>query len=428
MPLSDLSASLRRHTLPNGLRVVLHRDDRLPLVALNLWYHVGSKNEAPGETGFAHLFEHLLFQGSAHVDTNGHFHAVQQVGGSANGSTWFDRTNYYETLPAHHLERGLWLESDRMGFFLEAIDQRKLDTQRDVVINERRQRIDNQPYGRAFERMNEMLFPPGHPYRWPVIGSIPDLEAATLDTVRRFFRDFYAPNNAVLTLAGAFDNDEALTAIERWFGPIPSGPPIERPRVDDPTEPFERREVLPDDVPLVRLYLGHHAPPFGTESWYAGDLLAHVLAAGKTSPLYRDLVYDRRLAQDVGAFILPTELGGSFLIVATAKPGVEAERLEEALAEHLRRAAAEPPADDDLERARRRILTSLYGELESLGDRADHLSRFTTFFDRPADAFREAERYQTLDGEALRAFAAAHLADTKRAVLTVAPKPAAEAG
>ena len=215
-----------RHQLANGLRVVLQPDDTLPLVAVNLWYHVGSKNERPACTGLAHLFEHMLFQGSANVGVNDHFRLVQQAGGTANGSTWFDRTNYYETLPASHLDLALWLESDRMGFLLPALDQEKLENQRQVVMNERRERIDNQPYGRAFERLNELLYPANHPYHWPVIGYMDDIEGATLDGVAEFFETYYAPNNAVLTLAGDFQPHQAIERIDHFFGSIPTGKPM----------------------------------------------------------------------------------------------------------------------------------------------------------------------------------------------------------
>src|SRR5258706_6757824 len=221
----NLDLPFQYHRLANGLRVVLHRNAALPLVAVNLWYHVGSKNERPGRTGFAHLFEHMLFQGSEHVATHDHFRLLQQVGGVANGSTWYDRTNYYETLPSHQLDLGLWLESDRMGFFLPALTQENLDTQRDVVMNERRQRIENQPYGQAGERLHELLYPADHPYHWPVIGYMEDIAAATLEEVQAFFRTYYTPSNAVLTLAGDFDPEAALDRVEAWFGNIPAGPP-----------------------------------------------------------------------------------------------------------------------------------------------------------------------------------------------------------
>src|SRR3954447_6242404 len=217
----DLDLPFQYHRLANGLRVVLHRNAARPLVAVNLWYHVGSKNERPGRTGFAHLFEHMLFQGSEHVGTHDHFRLLQQVGGVANGSTWYDRTNYYETLPSHQLDLGLWLESDRMGFFLPALTQENLDTQRDVVMNERRQRIENQPYGRANETLSDLLYPPDHPYHWPVIGYMEDIAAATLEDVRTFFGTYYTPNNAVISVVGDIEPEQALERIEAWFGNIP---------------------------------------------------------------------------------------------------------------------------------------------------------------------------------------------------------------
>src|SRR3954464_5726207 len=212
-PTTSLDFHLSQHRLDNGLKVVLHRNAALPLVAVNLWYHVGSKNERPGRTGFAHLFEHMLFQGSEHVGTHDHFRLLQQVGGVANGSTWDDRTNHYETLPSQNLDLGLWLEADRMGFFLPALTQENLDTQRDVVMNERRQRVENQPYGQAGERLHELLYPAGHPYHWPVIGYMEDIAAATLEDVRTFFRTYYTPNNAVITVVGDIDPGEALERV-----------------------------------------------------------------------------------------------------------------------------------------------------------------------------------------------------------------------
>ncbi len=420
----DLSCA--RHTLPNGLRVVLHREPSLPLVAINLWYHVGSKNERRGRTGFAHLFEHMLFQGSEHVPLHAHFRYVQQVGGVLNGSTWYDRTNYYETLPAHHLELGLWLESDRMGFLLPAITQQNLDTQRDVVINERRQRVENQPYGRASERLHELLYPPDHPYHWPVIGYLDDIAAATLDEVRAFFRTYYTPNNAVLTLAGDLEPAPALALVERWFGEIPRGP--EPPPLDLPPLAAlggERRETQADDVRLARVYIGFRTPRYGDPRWYAGDLLAGVLAAGKSSVLYRDLVYERQLAQEVGVHLNPTELAGTFYVVATARPGVDPEALLAAVSEHLARAAAAPPEPADLERARNKALTDIWGVLQKLDNRADLLSQFATFFDDPAALAAEPERYAHLTPEELAGFAADFLRPEERVVVTVVPQEAA---
>jgi len=414
---------LEEHRLANGLRVVLHRDERLPLVTLNLWYHVGSKDERPGLTGFAHLFEHMLFQGSEHVSGTDHFRYIQQVGGVANGSTWYDRTNYYETLPCHHLDLGLWLESDRMGFFLQALTSDKLETQRSVVMNERRQRVDNQPYGRALERVHELLYPPDHPYHWPVIGYMDDIAAATLDDVRSFFRTHYTPSNAVLTLAGRFDPDDALARVERWFGAIDSAPAAKPPRsLPDPRFSGERRDRLSDAVRLPRVYLAFQAPPYGEAPWYAGDLLAQILTAGKSSVLHEDLVYRRELARNVAAYVLPTELAATFTIVATANPDQEVERVEGAILEHLDRIATDGPSEEDLERARNRVLHDLYEELQTLDARADLLSQCATLFGDPARAFTEADRYSAVDAAAIAAFARSYLIEGGRSVVTVMPR------
>lgn len=419
---------LSRHRLANGLQVVLHRDATLPLVAVNLWYHVGSKNEQPGRTGFAHLFEHMLFQGSEHVGTNDHFRYLQEVGGVANGSTWYDRTNYYETLPARHLELALWLESDRMGFLLGGLDEAKLENQRQVVMNERRQRVDNQPYGRAMERLFEQLFPERHPYRWPVIGYMEDIEAATLAEVRTFFSTYYGPGNAVLTLAGDFAQDEALAAVEKWFGPLPASTPVARVRA--PLSPLEAasRETLFDRVQLTRLYFGWRVEPFGEPGWWAAAMTANLLADGKSSPLVHDLVVDRQLAQDVSAYVYPTEEVGIFLIVATVRPGVEASLVEARIREHLESLAdskgderSESSYREALERARRRTLAATYSELQTLDHRADLLSQYTTYFDAPERAFDEAASYLEVDFETIRDFTAARLREDQSALLVVAP-------
>jgi zinc protease len=413
-----------RHALANGLRVVLHPDPTHPLVTVNLWYHVGSKNERPGHTGFAHLFEHMLFQGSEHVGTNEHFRYLQQVGGVANGSTWYDRTNYYETLPAHHLDLGLWLESDRMGFLLPAITQENLDTQREVVLNERRQRVDNQPYGRAGELLHEMLYPDGHPYHWPVIGYAEDVAATTLDDVRSFFRTYYAPNNAVLTLAGDFTPAAALARVEHFFGDLPAGPPVPAVASSLPPPGDRRRAVVADDVRLPRVYFAFRAPAYGERLWYAADLLSAVLAGGKSSWLYRDLVYERQIAQDVAAYVNPYEVVATFLVIATARPGVAAEAIEEALRGHLARAAAAPPAAADLERVRNRVLTEYYSGLQKLESRADQFSQFTTYFDDPGGVEREAERYAELTAEDLMEFAGGWCTEAGRVEVVFVPRSA----
>jgi len=428
-PVPPLDLPLERHTLDNGLRVVLHPDARLPLVAVNLWYHVGSKDEAPGRTGFAHLFEHMLFQGSQNVGTNDHFRYVQQAGGVANGSTWYDRTNYYETLPSRFLELGLWLESDRMGFLLPAMTAEKLEKQREVVLNERRQRMDNQPYGRAIERLHELLYPVDHPYHWPVIGYVDDIARATLDDVERFFRTHYTPRNAVLTLAGDFEPARALALLDRWFGEIPAGPEPPAPPQPPPlATDGERRETLPDDVHLPRVYMAYPMPAYGRPGWHAADLLGTVLAAGKASLLYEDLIYRRQIAQDVSSFVYPTELDAALVLIATARPGVDPREVEEAITAHLERAVEEELPEARLARARARVLNDFYVATQKLDSRADLISHFTTLFDDPSLLADEPARYAELDATDLREIAAERCRRELRAVVTVVPRDGAEDG
>jgi zinc protease len=413
---------IERHRLDNGLEVVLQPDSRLPLVAVNLWYHVGSKNERPGKTGFAHLFEHMLFQGSAHVGTNDHFAHLQKIGGVANGSTWYDRTNYYETVPSHHLELALWLESDRMGFLLPAMTGEKLENQREVVMNERRQRVDNQPYGRALEKLNELLFPSEHPYSWPVIGYMEDIAAARLDDVRGFFDTYYRPNNAVLTLAGDFEPDAALTLVSRYFAELPAG--TSPPEVAGRPEPSagERRAVIEDAVQLPRIYLGFRIPPFGAKEWITADMLAMALTGGKSSPMYRDLVRERQIAQDISAVALPTELEGSFLVVATGRPETQPDELLEAIDRHLELAGRELPSRHSLERSRNGLLTAYTEQLQSLEARADLLSQSATFLGDPARFRDRLDGYSSLSGEEVRDFAASTLRREDRVEITIVPE------
>ena len=416
--------SIHQHRLANGLRVILNPDDRLPLVAINLWYHVGSKNEGPGRTGLAHLFEHMLFQGSEHVDTNGHFAHVQQAGGVANGSTWYDRTNYYETLPSHWLELGLWLEADRMGFLLPALTDEKLENQRSVVMNERKERVDNQPYGRGFERLHELLYPEPHPYHWPVIGYLDDIAAATRADVETFFRTYYAPGNAVLTLAGDFDPGFALGLVERYFGDLENGPAP--PTVEIPDAPVSGPvlEELPDRVDLERLYLGFRGPGFNAAGRHAVDLLTGALAGGKSSPLYQDLVYEREIAQSVGLWSLPLEHSATVAVVATARPESSAEELGEAIWEHLDRAAADGVPEAELTRARNRVLTSFFAGWEELEERADSLSQHAVFADDPRLLEEEPTRYAAVTLDDLRESAARLFRREAAVAVAVVPEAA----
>ncbi len=415
------------------MRVVLHEDPRLPLAAVNIWYHVGSKNEEPGRTGLAHLFEHMLFQGSANVSENGHFEHIQKVGGVANGSTWYDRTNYYETLPSNHLELGLWLESDRMGFLLEALTEDKFENQRSVVMNERLQRVNNQPYGLAEERLSELLYqhPDGgrHPYAWPVIGYMDDLEAATLDGVRDFFRTWYRPNNAVLTLAGDIDSGAALDQARRYFEEIPAGPLPAAPVVPPTAETGPQgaaREIVEDSIELPRCYSAYCLDGYGSDDWYAGVLLATILASGRISRLHRDLVYDRQIAQSVSAFVLPTEVCATFAIVAACQsrepdPLANAEALEQAVLEHVEAIRANGPTAEELERARRSVLLAHHDSRQDLALGADRLSRAATWFNDPSRAWNEPERVLRVDIDQIRDLARRALGRERRAAIVVVP-------
>ncbi len=420
-----------RYTLPNGLRVVLSEDHTNPVVAVNLWYNVGSRNEAPGKTGFAHLFEHLMFQGSQNVPDTQHVAHVERAGGSVNGSTWLDRTNYFETVPANRLELALWLESDRLGFFLPAISQDKLDNQREVVKNERRQRVDNAPYGDWDERLQGMVFPPDHPYHHSVIGSMADLDRATLDDVRDFFRTYYAPNNAVLTLCGDFDPAEARALVERYFGPIPRGPEIP-PLPGRPEIPHrmggEVRARVEGDVALPRLYMAFRIPPYGTPEFYAADVLTGVLATGKSSRLYRTLVRERRLAKDVGSFPFPIVTGAAMVVVtATATPGTTVEALEAAVLAELEAVRSSPDLPAEIERAVTGIEARHLIGIQQVSERANDISMYTTRFDDPGRINTELDHYRAVGEEQVRRFALEYLVAGNRAVLAYLPRAQQEA-
>ena len=415
---------IERHTLPNGLRVVLSQDNRAPIVAVNLWYDVGSKHENPGKTGFAHLFEHLMFQGSAHVAKGEHFSLIQAAGGTGNASTWFDRTNYFETLPSHELELALWLESDRLASLLPAITREKLDNQRDVVKNERRLSYDNQPYGTWQERLHAMIYPPEHPYHHPPIGSMEDLDAATLEDVRQFFATWYAPNNAVLTVAGDFDQAAALALIEKHFGPIPANPAL--PAGPDvsiaPIIGRELREERPDRVPLPRTYLAYRMPVFGSEGFDELEVAVDLLGAGRASRLYATLVREQQVAQDVIVFAFPFVGGASiFTCWATARPGVEHQVVEQALLTEIDRLTDEEPATVELERVRNLHAASVESSLERISERADRLSMYTCLFHEPQRINAEVSRYAAVDGQRVQAAMKATLRPDNRLVMTYLP-------
>ncbi|HEU4642275.1 MAG TPA: pitrilysin family protein [Gemmatimonadaceae bacterium] len=411
--------------LPNGLFVTLSEDHTAPIVAVNLWYHVGSANERAGRTGFAHLFEHMLFQGSAHVGANEHFELIQRAGGTLNGSTWLERTNYFETVPSNQLALALWLEADRMGALLPAMTQQKLDTQRDVVKNERRWSVDNQPYGTWWERLPALAFPPEHPFHHSLIGSMEDLTEASLEDVATFFATYYTPDNAVLSIAGDFDPAETRALVERYFGPIPAGggtPPLPDMTLP-PTFGQWRREVVPDSVMVPRLFLAFRAPVFGSDEYYAASVLGAVLGMGKGSRLQRRLVRERQVASEASAFTFDLAKGADLLVVdVTARPEVPPDVLEGEVAQEIDAVWRDGVTPVDVERAVALIETGFTSSMQSAGERADKLSMFATYFGDPGLVNVQTERYRAVTADQVSAFARARLGPDNRASLLFVPR------
>jgi predicted Zn-dependent peptidase len=411
--------------LENGLFVTLSEDHTAPIVAVNLWYHVGSANERIGRTGFAHLFEHMLFQGSANVAANEHFELVQRAGGTLNGSTWLDRTNYFETVPSNQLALALWLEADRMGRLLPAMTQQKLDTQRDVVKNERRWSVDNQPYGTWWERLPALAFPPDHPFHHSLIGSMEDLTEASLEDIAHFFATYYTPDNAVLSIAGDFDPADARRLVGEYYGPIPRGtnrpplPPMDVP----PTFGESRREVVSDAVMLPRLYLAFRSPVFGSDAYYAASVCGAILGMRRGSRLHRALVRDRQVAADATAFTFDLPKGSDLLVVdVTARPEVDPETLEREVAAEIDVIHAGGVTEAEVERAIALIETDFISSMQSAGERADKLSMFATYFGDPNLLNEQVDRYRRVTASEVTAFAAQRLGRDNRASLLYIPR------
>lgn len=411
--------------LANGLFVTLSEDHTAPIVAVNLWYHVGSANERAGRTGFAHLFEHMLFQGSAQVGANEHFELVQRAGGTLNGSTWLERTNYFETVPSNQLALALWLEADRMGYLLPAMTQQKLDTQRDVVKNERRWSVDNQPYGTWWERLPALAYPPHHPFHHSLIGSMEDLSQASLEDVATFFATYYTPDNAVLSIAGDFDPAEARTLVEKFFGPIPSGgrkPPLPDMSLP-PTFGEWRREVVPDNVVVPRIFLAFRSPVFGSSEYYAASVLGAILGMGKGSRFQKRLVRERRIASDATAFTFDLAKGADILVAdVTAYPEVSAGVLEAEVAREVDDVYRNGVSGAEVERAIALIETGFVSAMQSAGDRADRLSMFATFFGDPSLANEQTDRYRAVTAEDVNSFARDRLGEDNRVSLLYVPR------
>ncbi len=362
----EIDIPFQKFVLPNGLTLIVHEDHKAPIVSVDVWYHVGSKNERPGKTGFAHLFEHLMFGGSEHYKER-YVDAMERLGATdLNGTTSEDRTNYFETVPVSALDRVLWLESDRMGYMVGAIDQQTLDLQRGVVENEKRQ-DENQPYGTVEEIEQENTYPSGHPYSWSTIGSMEDLNAASLADVKEWFKTYYGPSNAVLVVAGDIDPQTVHQKVEEYFGEIPPGPPLTRPNVSIAKMSGSRRASMQDRVPQERVDKIWNIPEFGAEDSDYLDLVSDVLGAGKTSRLYKRLVYDDQIATSVGAFVNPREIGEQFLITAMARPGVSLQKVEAAINEELARFLKDGPAPQEVERVRTQYMANFIRGVDRIG-------------------------------------------------------------
>ncbi len=412
-----------KYTLDNGMDVILHQDHSIPMVSVNIWYHVGSKNEKPGRTGFAHLFEHMMFQGSLNADGE-YFDPIQRVGGEVNGSTNFDRTNYWENVPSNYLELALWMESDRMGYLLDALTDEKLETQRSVVMNERRERTDNTPYGRANEIILGMMHPKGHGYATSVLGSLEDLAAATKEDVSEFFRAYYTPSNASLSIAGDFDPAEAKELIAKYFGSLPPGPAVERVETWIPELDGIKRALLEDDVELPRLYYVWNTPGYYAPGDSEFDLLASVLGSGKTSRLYKTLMYDKQIAQSVNVFQQSREIASTFQINVTAKPGVTLEELEQVVDAELEKLLTEGITTDELDRARIGWESGFIRRLQQIGGfggRADRLNEYNTLLGDPDKLEWDMERYTGATMESVMEYAHKYIKLDKRAILHVVP-------
>jgi len=412
-------------TLDNGLDVLVHQDRSCPIVAVNVWYHVGSKNEVPGRTGFAHLFEHLMFEGSKHYD-HGYFQPLQEAGAALNGSTNADRTNYWEVVPSNALELALWMESDRMGYLLPALTEAKFGNQREVVLNERRQNYENRPYGLAGMALVAELYPPDHPYHWLTIGAAEDLRAAHVDDVRAFFQTYYHPRNASLALAGDVEIDDALRLAEEYFGSLPPG--VE-PAPVTPAAPAPRtREVrlmIEDRVELARLYLAWHSPKLFAPEDAELDLVADVLAGGKTSRLYRALVYEQRVATEVSASQNSRELSGYFQVVATAAPGRTLAEVEASISREIQRVAADGPTPSEIERGVAQAEAHFISRLQTVGGfggKSDQLNAYNVFLRDPAFFDRDLGRYRQANAAGLARAATGWLGAHQRVALSVVPR------
>lgn len=427
-PAAPLQLPYSQFTLPNGLHVILHEDHSVPMVSVNVWYHVGSAREKPGRTGFAHLFEHLMFGGSGHVPPGEFDQLLEEVGGNNNGSTENDRTNYVIDVPSNALELALFLESDRMGYLLDTMTPKAVDTQRDVVKNERRQSVENRPYGIADSVvLTEMLYPEGHPYHWPVIGYMDDLTAASYDDVVAFFKTYYAPGNASLVVAGDIDPAKARALVEKWFSDVKSGAPLTPITIPGASLTGVQKKTITDRVQLPRLYTAWLTPASYAPGDATLDVVADVLAGGKNSRLYKRLVYDLQIAQSVSAFQNSQALSSYFVIRATPQPGHTVDELQKVIDEEITRLQNEPPTAHEVQRAINQFEASFYNRLERVGGfggKADQLNHYYTDTGDPDWFNEDLARYRAISPTDVQAAAQTFLPRDRRVELTVVPEGA----
>lgn len=384
--------------LDNGLKVILYEDNSLPIVSVNIWYKVGSAYEEKGKTGFAHLFEHMMFQGSLNVPKEMHFKYIQEAGGRLNGSTSLDRTNYYETLPSNALELALWLESDRMGFLLPALTQEKLNNQKDVVINERLQNYDSQPYGLAWEILLSNLFPADHPYSWPTIGYKKDIEKFELDEVKKFFQKYYAPNNACLVIAGQINKGETLNLVKKYFDDIPPSNLYSSPKSNLVDLPEIKLIVHEDNVQLEKIYFAWHSDKIFGKNDAAFDLLAEILTGSKNSKLKKSLIYNNQLVQSVDSFQFSAVLDGSFMITSTIQPNINSDSVKEIIFQEIKN-LRNTLTEDELLRAKNSIRSTFIYSLQKIESIADYLNSYNFYLGNPNSFNFDLARYDAVSRE-----------------------------
>ena len=417
----SINIPFETYKLPNGLTVILSQDHTTPTVAVNVWYYVGSKNEMPGRTGFAHLFEHVMFTGSGHVPYGLHDKLTEGVGGGNNGTTNNDRTNYFETIPSNYLETALWLESDRMGFLLDTLDIAKLNAQRDVVKNERRQGVDNQPYGRVDEIFSAAMYPKGHPYSWSVIGSMDDLTAASEEDVKSFFRLYYAPNNATVAVVGSFDPKEAKAWIQKYFGDLPRGETVKRPSVPLGKLDASKRLVYEDRVQVPRLYIQWPTVGFKNDDNYALQVMSAILSGPRTARLTKALVYDSPRASQVSAFRIPAEDVGVFQVTVVPRPESTLTQLEGMVDEVIQKFVSEGPTAEELQKAKAGLELNFLRGLESNLGKSNQLINGSVFFNDPARFKTDYQRVLAVTADDVKRVASKYLTRS-RIVLSVVPK------